>query len=151
MNHDSAPPHDPSRSPFRDSERDFFESLINAIETARSPRSRDEADVFRLAAQLLKTWYPSEAAVLDTSAELYFAMRHLPPGKFPEAIADGLISDVPRFRHTLQAMNPSVLYISTYGAYIAWSACSLVGDISTICADENRKRTSPDLDQARHT
>lgn len=76
--------------------------LIDAIRVKRSPSSHREADLFRFTAQLLKTRYPSEAATLDSAARSYFAAHNVKPRPFPQVVSDGLVSDVPRFRHSIE-------------------------------------------------
>ena len=77
-------------------------SLVDAISTGRPPSSNSEADLFRLTAQLLKTRFPVQAMTLDTAARDYFAIHKVKPRPFPQMVSDGLVRDVPRFRHAIE-------------------------------------------------
>lgn len=86
----------------RESEDARLTSLLDAINTKRDPSSNSEADLFRLTAQLLKTRFPAQATTLDTAARNYFAQNKVKPRPFPQMVDDGLIKDVPRFRHAIE-------------------------------------------------
>lgn len=86
----------------RETEARLLESLVQAVKTNRLPDSAQEADVFRIAAQLLKTRHPSEAAVLQSAAAVYFSKHNLQPRSFPQVVSDGLVVDVPRLRHSME-------------------------------------------------
>ena len=88
--------------PAREAEAHLLQTLVQAAKTQRPPDSRHEADVFRFVAQLVKTRYPAEAKALDSAANNYFAQSGLKPRTFPQVLADGFISDVPRFRHAME-------------------------------------------------
>lgn len=77
-------------------------SLVDAISTGRPPSSNSEADLFRLTAQLLRTRFPAQATTLDTAARDYFAAHKVKPRPFPQMVSDGLVRDVPRFRHAIE-------------------------------------------------
>ena len=62
----------------------------------------DEADVFRLAAQLVSTNFPQQSMALDRAATAYFTQSGNNPRSFPKTVADGLIMDVPRLRNLLE-------------------------------------------------
>lgn len=86
----------------RESEDARLGSLMDAISTGRAPSSHCEADMFRLTAQLLKTRYPAQSMTLDAAARHYFATNKVKPRPFPQMVSDGLIQDVPRFRHAIE-------------------------------------------------
>lgn len=86
--------------------RQFESDLVNrCLEAARrgsNAASREEADIYRLSAQLLKTRYPDEARKLDNAAVVYFGASGHKPRSFPQVVDEGLVRDVPRFRHLLE-------------------------------------------------
>jgi hypothetical protein len=86
----------------RDTEARLLKSLVQAAKTNRLPGSNQEADVFRFAAQLLKTRHPNEAGALDSAARRYFSKQKVLPRTFPQVVADGLVGDVPRLRHAME-------------------------------------------------
>lgn len=77
-------------------------SLVEAISTKRRPSSNSEAALFRLTAQLLKTRFPEQATTLDLAARRYFAEKGIKPRPFPQMVSDGLVRDLPRFRHAIE-------------------------------------------------
>jgi len=89
-------------APAREAEDSLLGSLVDAIRAGRSPSSHGEADLFRFAAQLLKTRYPAQAKTLDSAARLYFDANRVKPRSFPQMVTDGLVTDVPRFRHAIE-------------------------------------------------
>lgn len=91
-----------SAAPARESEDSVLGSLVDAIRAERSPSSHREADLFRFAAQLLKTRYPIQAKVLDSAARLYFDANRVKARSFPQMVSEGLVADVPRFRHAIE-------------------------------------------------
>lgn len=91
-----------SADPARETEDSLLGSLVDAIKVARGPASHGEADMFRFAAQLLKTRYPKQAKKLDCAARLYFDANRIKPRPFPQLVTDGLVTDVPRFRHAIE-------------------------------------------------
>lgn len=86
----------------RETEAQLLKSLVQAAKTKKLPGSNQEADVFRFAAQLLKTRHPHEADTLNTAATLYFSQHKVKPRSFPQVVSDGLVSDVPRLRHAIE-------------------------------------------------
>jgi hypothetical protein len=86
----------------RESEASLIEWVAEAVASRRVPASRQEADVYRLSAQLLKTRYRSAADFLDSSARQYFAQAAVRPRPFPQVVSDGLVTDVPRMRNLLE-------------------------------------------------
>ena len=86
----------------RETEFQLLKSLILAANTHRLPRSNQEADLFRFAAQLLKTRHPHEAETLNASAQSYFSQYKVNPRPFPQVVSDGLVNDVARLRHALE-------------------------------------------------
>lgn len=86
----------------REKEAVLLQSLVGAVRTQRPPVSSQEADVFRFAAQLIKTRYPNESVALDAAAKQYFSESKTVPRTFPQVVTDGLVSDVPRLRHAIE-------------------------------------------------
>lgn len=86
----------------REKEAMLLQSLVDAVRTRRPPDSHHEADVFRFAAQLIKTRYPNESALLDSAAKRYFSESEMSPRPFTQVVSDGLVSDVPRLRHAIE-------------------------------------------------
>ncbi|MEO7497250.1 MAG: hypothetical protein ABIT83_22635 [Massilia sp.] len=86
----------------RDTEAQLMNLLVEAARENRSPSSNREADLFRFAAQLLKSRYPHEANTLDAMAKHYFSQHKIKPRSFPQVVSDGLVSDVARLRHMLE-------------------------------------------------
>ncbi len=86
----------------RETEAQLLESLVRAVKTNSVPSSPAEADVFRFAAQLLKTRHPTEAATLQSAATLYFSKHDLQPRSFPQVVSDRLVGDVSRLRHAME-------------------------------------------------
>ncbi len=89
-------------APARESEAAALGTLVDAIKARRDPSSHGEADLFRFTAQLLKTRYPVQARLLDSAARSYFSRNRVKPRSFPQMVSDGLVTDVPRFRHSLE-------------------------------------------------
>jgi hypothetical protein len=86
----------------RETEAQLLKSLVHAVRTKRLPCSNQEADVFRFAAQLLKTRHPNEAGALNSVAKRYFSQHNVKPRPFPQVVSDGLVGDVPRLRHAIE-------------------------------------------------
>jgi len=89
-------------SPAREIEANLVEALTQAARSGRPPESHHEAELFRFAAQLLKTWHPEEAGALDAAALQHFAHCGVKPKSFPQIAADGKIGDVARFRRAME-------------------------------------------------
>lgn len=86
----------------RENEASLVESLFNAVQRRRTPRSDREADVYRLTAQLLKTRYRTAAEFLDSAARQFYFKSDVAPRPFPQVVSDGLVSEVPRLRNLLE-------------------------------------------------
>jgi len=89
-------------APARQTEAAMLGQLVDAIEAGRDPSTHGEADLFRFTAQLLKTRYPVQAKMLDSAARSYFCTNRVKPRSFPQMVSDGLVTDVPRFRHAIE-------------------------------------------------
>jgi hypothetical protein len=86
----------------RESEDALVKLCLSAAAGSRIAENANEADLFRLVAQLVKTRHPAVAAVLNQANKTYFAMHHaIRPRTFPEVISAGLVQDVSRFRNLL--------------------------------------------------
>jgi hypothetical protein len=86
----------------RESEDALVKLCLSAVAGSRVPENANEADLFRLVAQLVKTRHPAAAAVLNQSNKTYFAMHSATrPRTFPEVVSAGLVQDVSRLRHLL--------------------------------------------------
>jgi hypothetical protein len=86
----------------REREAKFVDALVNAVALGRTPASRQEADVYRLSAQLLKTRYQTAAKFLDSAAQHFYSKSKVAPSPFTQVVADRLVSDVPRLRNLLE-------------------------------------------------
>ena len=86
----------------RENEAQLMRVFVSAVEQQRPPADQREADLFRFAAQLLKTSHPQAAAALQQGAQRFYALANATPKPFPQMVADGLVTDVPRFRHHLE-------------------------------------------------
>jgi len=88
--------------PARETEDSLLGDLVEAIKAGRNPSSHGQADLFRFTAQLLKTRYPVQARMLDSAARSYFDVHRVKSRSFPQMVSDGLVADVPRFRHLIE-------------------------------------------------
>jgi hypothetical protein len=86
----------------REKEAELVNSMAEAVERRRLPASGAEADVYRLAGQLLKTRYRQAAAFLDSAAHAFYSAENVAPRSYPQVVADGLVSDVARLRNLLE-------------------------------------------------
>jgi xylose isomerase len=86
----------------REKESKLVDAVANAVAMHRWPVSGQEADVYRLSAQLLKTRYQSAAKFLDQAAHRFYKKAKVAPRPFTKVVADGLVSDVPRLRNLLE-------------------------------------------------
>lgn len=86
----------------RQFESDLVSRCVAAAKQGSDPASRDDADIYRLAAQLLKTRYPDEARKLDNAALAYFRTTGDKPRSFPQVVNERLVRDVPRLRHLME-------------------------------------------------
>lgn len=89
--------------PAREHENQLLTRCAQVAQAASHAVSPDEANVFRLAAQLVKSRYPAAAANLESAGERFF-QSHLQARKkrFPEVVQSGLVRDLPRFRNMLE-------------------------------------------------
>lgn len=85
----------------RETEASLVNALADAVATRRVPKSAQEADVYRLSAQLLKTRHRPAADFLDSAARQFHYQANSTPRLFPDVIKDGLVKDVPRLRNLL--------------------------------------------------
>jgi hypothetical protein len=86
----------------RQLESELVDHCMTVAKSGSSAASRDQADIYRLTAQLLKTRYPDEARELDKSSAVYFAVHDQKPRSFPDVVEAGLVTDVPRFRQLME-------------------------------------------------
>jgi len=86
----------------REREALLVDSLADAVSHHRPPTSDQEADVYRLSAQLLKTRYRAAAEFLDASSRQFYERAAVAPRPFPQVVSDGLVADVPRLRQLLE-------------------------------------------------
>jgi hypothetical protein len=86
----------------REREAKLVDAIVNAVTMQRAPLSRQEADVYRLTAQLLKTRYQTAAKFLDDAAQRFYSRSKVSPRPFGQVVADRLVSDVPRLRNLLE-------------------------------------------------
>jgi hypothetical protein len=86
----------------REREAKLVDAIVNAVTLRRVPMSRQEADVYRLTAQLLKTRYQPAAKFLDSAAQHFYRRSKVSPRPFTQVVADRLVSDVPRLRNLLE-------------------------------------------------
>lgn len=83
-------------------ESDLVERCLTAVKTGSPAESREEADIYRFSAQLLKTRYPDESRQLDKTAMAYFQTWGHLPRSFPQVVDEGLIRDIARFRRLME-------------------------------------------------
>lgn len=86
----------------REREAQLVESIGDAVAVRRPPVSVQEADVYRLSAQLLKTRYGGAAAFLEQAAHQFFDQAQVAPRPFTKVVSDGLVTNVPRLRNLLE-------------------------------------------------
>jgi hypothetical protein len=86
----------------REIESRLVERCVDAAKSRAEAVSADEADVFRFAAQLIKTRHPDLAAALEVSTAAYFMKHKSRPRPFPEVVSAGLVKDVSRFRNVIE-------------------------------------------------
>ncbi len=86
----------------RDTEDRLLARCAQVGRDASRALSADEANVFRLAAQLVRSWYPDAAQHLDLSSKQYFVShRSVHMRRFEDLTKNGLVTDLPRFRGML--------------------------------------------------
>jgi hypothetical protein len=87
----------------RESEDALVRRCVSAATKKMVPSDADEADVFRLAAQMAQTRYPGVAAALEQTSRSFFEKNTtMRPRKFPDVVKAGLVTDLPRFRNLLE-------------------------------------------------
>jgi hypothetical protein len=86
----------------RQFESDLVSRCVEAAKAGDKATSPDEADIFRLSAQLLKTRFPKQADELNKAAWAFFEASGHMPRRFPQTVSDGLVRDVPRFRQLME-------------------------------------------------
>jgi hypothetical protein len=61
-----------------------------------------EADLFRLAAQLVRSWHPEQADKLDLASRTFFQkLDGRQASRFDEMVRSGQVRDIPRLRSML--------------------------------------------------
>lgn len=86
----------------REFESRLVERCVEAARSRSAAASADEADVFRLAAQLVKTRHPHMAAALERSTAAFYSKHKSRPRPFPDVVRAGLVKDVSRFRNVME-------------------------------------------------
>lgn len=86
----------------RQTESDLVDRCINAARQSIHATSREDADLYRFSAQLVKTRYPDASRNLDAAAHAYFGISGERPRSFPQVVDDGLVKDVARLRHLIE-------------------------------------------------
>jgi hypothetical protein len=86
----------------RELESRLVERCVEAAKSSAAAASADEADVFRLVAQLVKTRHPDMAAALERSTAAYYSKHKTCPRPFPDVVRAGLVKDVSRFRNVME-------------------------------------------------
>lgn len=87
----------------RQSEDELIKRCLSAAASNSLPASADEADVFRLVAQLVTTNHPGVAAALNRSSEAYFSLHQENHKRtFPDIVKAGLVSDLSRLRNLIE-------------------------------------------------
>jgi hypothetical protein len=75
--------------------------LVAARDKARSALDQREASVFRLAASIIGSRFPAEAANLYRASQGYFATRPEDRLQTADVVKNGWVLDVPRLRDML--------------------------------------------------
>lgn len=91
-----------SGSASRESEALLVRQLVSATTEQRPPRSPREADLFRFAAQLLKTRHTDMATFLNAASSAYFSKTKVRPRSFEAVTKEGLVGDVSRLRNLME-------------------------------------------------
>jgi hypothetical protein len=86
----------------RQRESKLVDAVADAVAMRRWPTSGQEADVYRLSAQLLRTNYQSAARFLDQAALQFYKTVKASPRPFTAVVSDGLVRDLPRLRSLLE-------------------------------------------------
>jgi hypothetical protein len=87
----------------RATEELLLKRCLTVAQTGSDALSPDEANLFRLVAQLVRTNYPAESAVLEQSHARYFSGHPEVAGlSFLTMLDTGLVTDLPRLRSVLE-------------------------------------------------
>jgi hypothetical protein len=86
----------------RQREADLVSQCLQVAGCAIAPASRDDADVCRLSAQLVKTRHPEASRNLTAAADAYFLAHGGTPRPFTEVVEAGLMTDLPRLRNLIE-------------------------------------------------
>ena len=86
----------------RQREADLVSHCVQVARCDSAPASRDDADVCRLSAQLVRTRYPEASRNLTAAADAYFFSHGGKPRPFTEVVEAGLMTDLPRLRHLME-------------------------------------------------
>lgn len=86
----------------RQTESDVVKRCIEVGTGGSSAANRHDADIYRVAAQLLMTRYPIEAARLKQAAEHYFDASGHQPRSFSRVVEEGLVCNLARLRNLLE-------------------------------------------------
>jgi hypothetical protein len=86
----------------RQDESDLVNRCTKVARGGHVAECREDADIYRFLAQLLKTRFPVEAHALENAAIAFFDVAGQKPRTFPQVVDDGLVQDVPRFRHVME-------------------------------------------------
>jgi len=86
----------------RDHEHQLLMRCAQAARGNTRAQKSDEANLFRLASQLVKSSYPAEATRLARASDEFFK-AHGDTGRmrFPDMVQSGVVRDLPRFRNML--------------------------------------------------
>jgi hypothetical protein len=86
----------------RQQEAEVVRRVVDAVNLCRAPVDADEADVFRLSSQLIRTRFSNAADVLESAAERFYTANRTLPRPLSEVATSGLVCDVPRLRQMLE-------------------------------------------------
>ncbi len=83
----------------------LLQRCVAVAQTGSDALTADEANLFRLAAQLVRTNYPAASAVLAQSEARYTSSHSaVPRPSFAAILATGLVTDLPRLRSMLEQL-----------------------------------------------
>jgi hypothetical protein len=86
----------------REREAELVQAIADAVAARMVPVSDQEADVYRLSAQLLRTNHVGAAAFLDQAAHQFFQRAQMAPRPFTQIVSEGLVGNLPRLRNLLE-------------------------------------------------
>jgi hypothetical protein len=86
----------------RQQEAEVVRRVVDAVNIHRAPLDADEADVFRLSSQLIRTRFADAANVLESAAERFYTVNRTVPRPLSEVATSGLVCDVARLRQMLE-------------------------------------------------